>query len=61
MQILYFIRDRFRWQEIATFDALKVNGYSYEIKYTEEFKDKKRNRKRKIIWFKTSTLEKIVS
>ena len=32
-------------------DALKNNGYNYEINYTEEGKNKKRNRKRKIIWF----------
>ena len=32
-------------------DALNINGYNYEIKYTEERKNKKRNRKRKIIWF----------
>ena len=32
-------------------DALKLNGYNYDINYTEECKSKKRNRKRNIIWF----------
>ena len=32
-------------------DALKINGYNYEINHTEEFKNKKRNRKTKIICF----------
>ena len=49
MQIVYFIRDRFRWQEIATFSSKKIkyetayNNVSYLYCYLKTYSCVKKN------------------